>query len=195
MLIDRDKFFSAVRENPFGGTLTQAQVDGMNYLLDIWEQHFAQTYAADATEWLAYCLATVFYETAQTMRPIEEYGQGAGHEYGEPQPPHGQAYYGRGHVQLTWAENYQKGEQRLQEGYGIDAPLHQYPHRMLEDETSALVLFDGMILGWFTGVGLPQFFDKAANKEDSYNARKIVNALDKADVIQGYYDDFKRALA
>jgi hypothetical protein len=65
---------------------------------------------------------------------------------------------------------------------------------MLEDETSALVLFDGMIGGWFTGVGLPKFFDHAKKIEDAYNARKIVNALDKAETIKGYYTKFKAAL-
>ena len=63
---------------------------------------------------------------------------------------------------------------------------------MLEDEPSALVLYDGMIKGWFTGVGLPQFFD--ADTEDPVNARKIVNGLDKADLIAGYYASFKEAL-
>ena len=59
--------------------------------------------------------------------------------------------HGRGHVQLTWAENYQKGEQNLAERYGYEVPMYEYPHRMLEDEPSALVLYDGMIWGWFNG--------------------------------------------
>jgi hypothetical protein len=195
MLIDRDKFFASVRERPFGGALSQSQVDGLNNLLDIWEVYFAKENSADAEEWLAYCLATVFHESAQTMRPIEEYGKGQGKSYGEPQPPYDQVYYGRGHVQLTWQENYQKGEQRLKEVYGIDAPMHQYPHRMLEDETSAMVLFDGCIEGWFTGVGLPQFFNAKAGVEEPYEARQIDNGFDKADVIAGYYEMFKDALA
>jgi hypothetical protein len=39
-LIDRDKFFAAVRADPFGGVLLQPQVDGLNTLLDVWETHF-----------------------------------------------------------------------------------------------------------------------------------------------------------
>jgi putative chitinase len=187
-MIDRKKFFDEVRESLFNGVLSQRQVDGMNYLLDVWERLFAER----PVEWLAYALATVFHETAYTMVPLEEYGRGEGKEYGEVTGHHHQAYYGRGHVQLTWEENYIKGEENLAERYGIVAPLHQYPHRMLEYETSALVLYDGMIHGWFTGVGLPDFFDQ--DKEDPYNARKIVNALDKADLIKGYYYEFKEAL-
>ena len=112
--------------------------------------------------------------------------------YGEPAGPNYQVYYGRGHVQITWLENYQKGEKFLAERYGIAVPMSRYPHRMLEDEPSALVLYDGMIEGWFTGVGLPDFFNETT--EDPYNARKIVNALDKAELIADYYASFKAAL-
>jgi putative chitinase len=126
------------------------------------------------------------------MSPLEEYGKGEGKPYGQPAGPHGEVYFGRGHVQLTWEENYQKGEQMLADHYGLVAPMHQYPHRMLEDETSALVLYDGMIYGWFTGLCLDDFFN--ANAEDPVNARKIVNGLDKAELIANYYTAFKSAL-
>jgi hypothetical protein len=191
MPYDMDVFFDRVRVKPFGGSLTQRQVDGMNYLMMQWEGRFEESAAEQSTPWLAYCLATVFHETAQKMVPIEEYGRGDGRSYGNPVGPYEQCYYGRGHVQLTWEENYIKGEGVLHE-YGMNVPLHQYPHRMLEDEPSAVVLYDGMIDGWFTGVGLPKFFDE--NTEDPYNARTIVNGHDKADVIARYYEDFKAAL-
>ena len=188
-MIDHDKFFSSIRASVFNGVLSQTQVDGMNYLLNTWESyHFDKD-----IRWLAYCMATAFHETAYTMQPIEEYGRGSGREYGVPTGPYHEIYYGRGHVQLTWIANYEKAQARLKDVYSLDAPLVEYPHRMLEDEPSALVLFDGCIEGWFTGVGLPQFFN--ANTEDPVNARKVVNGLDKADLIAGYYKDFKEALA
>ena len=186
-VIDRKAFYDSIRESLFYGVLSQRQVDGMNVLLDIWESHFSN----HDLRWLAYALATTFHETAYLMAPLEEYGKGEGKPYGEPAGPHGETYYGRGHVQLTWEDNYIKGEQALL-NYNVQAPLHQYPHRMLEDETSALVLYDGMIEGWFTGVGLPSFFN--ASTEDPVQARKIVNGLDKADLIAGYYASFKAAL-
>jgi hypothetical protein len=188
MAIDRKKFYDSIRESLFYGVLSQRQVDGMNYLLDVWERLFAER----PVEWLAYAFATVFHETAYMMVPLEEYGKGEGKSYGEPAGPHGECYYGRGHVQLTWLENYQKGEQMLLDHYGLTVPMCEYPHRMLEDETSALVLYDGMIYGWFTGVGLPDYFN--VEIEDPYNARKIVNGLDKAELIKGYYAQFKAAL-
>ena len=160
----------------------------MVYLLDVWEARFHD----EDIRWLAYALATVFHETAYTMVPLEEYGRGQGKEYGEVTGPHHQAYYGRGHVQLTWEENYIKGEQNLAARYGVDAPLHRYPHRMLEYETSALVLYDGMIHGWFTGAKLADYFYAA--EEDPYNARKIVNDLDKAVLNATDLAKFKDAL-
>jgi putative chitinase len=188
-MIDRDSFFHDVRSSLFSGNLTQSQVNGLNYLLDTWESYFVDY----DIRWLAYALATAYHETAQTMRPIEEYGRGEGKSYGEPTGDYDQCYYGRGYVQLTWLENYEKAEKILKDTYDLDTPCVEYPHRMLEDEPSALVLYDGMKDGWFTGVGLPQFFDE--DTEDPVNARKIVNGLDKAETIAGYYRKFLDALA
>jgi putative chitinase len=193
-MIDRKKFFDTVRENLFGGILTQSQVDGMNYLLDTWEERFAEDNPNDGINWLSYALATVFHETAYTMQPIEEYGKGSGQPYGQPAGPYGHCYYGRGHVMLTWEENYKNGEKYLKDRYNIIAHIHKYPHKMLQDETSAMILYDGMIYGWFTGVSLQTYFNAAKDIEDPYNARKIVNALDKAELIKGYYYEFKKAL-
>lgn len=161
-MIDREHFFDTIRERPFGGSLTQGQVNGMNTLLDTWEKEeaFAQCYPRDGNDFIAYALATVFHETAATMQPIEEYGQGEGKSYGEPTGPYDKCYYGRGHVQLTWEENYKKAEEQIKD-YGIDAPLHHYPELMLKEDVSAMVLFDGMIDGWFTGVGLSDYFNVA----------------------------------
>lgn len=188
-MIEREKFFEQIKKPLFKGAFTQSQVDGMNSLLDVWEHHFE----AEDIRWLAYALATAFHETGAKMVPVEEIGRGSGKTYGKPVGPHEKTYFGRGHVQLTWEDNYKKGEENLKNRYNVIAPLHKYPHLMLSDEMSALVLFDGMIHGWFSGVGLEDYFNE--KEEDPYNARKIVNALDKAELIKGYYGTFKTALA
>jgi putative chitinase len=195
-LYDRKTFFDAVRANPFQGNLTQSQVDGMEYLLGMWEKHFAPNNPNDGTMWLAYCLATAYHETAATMQPIAEYGEGAGHSYGEPAGPYGNCYYGRGYVQLTWEENYAKGEDILRDKYAHPAcEIHQFPDKLLEEpEASALILFDGSVYGWFTGASLQQYFIKSQGIEDAYNARRVINGTDKADLIKGYYNAFKAAL-
>ena len=187
-MIDRKKFFDEVRSTLFNGVLSQRQVDGMNYLLDTWEARFAD----NDIRWLAYALATAFHETAYMMVPLEEYGKGQGQSYGVPVGPYDEVYYGRGHVQLTWITNYEKGEEILKNKYGLAVPMVEYPHRMLEDETSSLILFDGLIDGWFTGVGLPDYFN--ASTDDPYNARRVVNGTDKAEVIKGYHLKFLDAL-
>lgn len=192
MPYDRKHFFDTVRKDLFRGTLTQDQVDGMNFLLEVWERHFEGPNPRDGTNWLAYCLATFFHETAERMQPIEEFGKGSGKSYGQPAGPYGQRYYGRGHVQLTWEANYRNGEKFLFDRYGVIHTIHKDPHKMLEGSVSALVSYDGMVNGWFTGVGLPQYFNSKV--EDPKNARRIVNGTDRADLIAGYYHKFKKAL-
>jgi putative chitinase len=192
MPYDRKFFFDSVRASLFGGTLTQGQVDGMNHLLAVWERHFEEHNPRDGTNWLSYCLATFFHETARTMQPIEEYGKGSGKSYGKPTGPYNQCYYGRGHVQLTWEDNYKKGQKFLKDRYNVESDIHPNASKMLHDETSALISYDGMVYGWFTGVGLPKYFN--GTTEDPVNARRIVNGTDKADTIAGYYRKFKPAL-
>jgi len=194
MPYDRKHFFDTVRKDLFSGTLSQDQVDGMNYLLEVWEEHFEVNNPNDGTMWLAYALATFFHETDRRMQPIEEYGKGSGKSYGKPTGPHGQCYYGRGHVQLTWEENYKNGQKFLKDRYNVNANIHPEAHKMLHSQTSALVSYDGMVYGWFTGVGLPKYLSKSKGIEDPKNARRIVNGTDKADMIAGYYWKFKNAL-
>jgi len=185
--IDRTKFFDSVRESLFGGEMSQSQVDGMNAILTCWE---AQR-SADDLRWLAYVLATTYHETAQTMQPIEEYGKGSGHDYGEPDPKTGQCYYGRGFVQLTWADNYQKADEELH----LPEELSCYwdASNALRPLIAALVMFKGMAQGWFTGKALPDYFD--ADTDDPINARRIINGNDKDTLIAGYYDQFLEAVS
>jgi putative chitinase len=100
-------------------------------------------------------------------------------------------------VQLTWEENYAKGEDILRDKYAHPAcEIHQYPDKLLEEpEASALILFDGSVYGWFTGASLQQYFSKAKGIEDPVNARRVINGTDKADLIAGYYWAFKAGLA
>ncbi len=170
--MDRVVFFDTVRGNLFNGKLSQLQVNGMDAILNEWEQR-----GLVDTRWLAYMLATTFHETAFTMQPIEEYGQGRGRAYGEPDPETGQVYFGRGFVQLTWRDNYLRFSERL----GLD--LLAQPELALELPIASQILFDGMVDGLFTGVGLSRYF-----REDSdwYNARRIINRLDRAEQIGRY---------
>jgi putative chitinase len=180
--MDRKTFFDHVRGKPFSGALDQSQVAGLNTLLDAWEKHSPQ----GDTRWLAYDLGTAFHETAHTMQPVREIGHGAGRAYGSPDQTTGKVYYGRGYVQLTWKSNYL----RLSPLVGVD--LVADPDHALNPDIAATILFVGMERGLFTGKKLADFFND--NRTDWVNARRIVNALDRAGDIARYAEEFHAAI-
>lgn len=171
-------------DNIFTEGMTQGTIEGIDAILDEW----AKTKHTDM-RWLAYILATTYHETAKTMRPIEEYGKGKNRKYGKKTKYDGtmyvhpdKIYYGRGHAMLTWYENYEKF------GKLLHLPLLYNPELLLEPKISAKVLIKGMCEGLFTGVGLSRYFNITTN--DPINARRVVNVLDKAELIAGHYDKF-----
>ena len=181
--IARQAFFGEIRQTLFRGRLSQAQVDGLTNLLDIWERDFA---GCDP-RWLAYCLATAYHETARTMQPVREFGRGKGRKYGLTDLNTRQAYYGRGHVQLTWAANYKRAGTEL----GVD--LYRHPDLALRGGISARILFQGCISGWFTGRKLGDYIDP--HRANYKGARRIVNGTDQANIISAYARTFQTALA
>jgi predicted chitinase len=116
-------------------------------------------------------LATVYHECAQKMWPIREYGQGSGREYGIPDE-NGNTFYGRGFVQLTWKENYERASSIL--ALVDDRDLGRYPDLALDSLIAARVLFRGCAEGWFTSAKLGHYF----NEEDDnpIEARAIINS-------------------
>ena len=181
-MIDRDRFFTAVRANPFGGSMRQGQVDGCNAILDAWEARDDMT----DIRWLAYMLATAKWETGHTMQPVEEIGKGRGRPYGVPMAD-GRVFYGRGYVQLTWATNYAK----MAALTGADLVGH--PELALEPKIAAIILFEGMKGGMFTGAGLPRYFNDTV--DDPVSARRIVNGTDHADDIAAIHAGFLAGLS
>lgn len=127
----------------------------------------------------AYMLATVYHETAGEMRPIEEYGRGAGRSYGNPDPQTGHAYYGRGFPQLTGRDNYALFGRR----FGVD--LLNRPELGLDAALSARILVLGMSKGLFTGKGLAEFLPPGG-EPDWVGARKTINGTDRAQLIANY---------
>lgn len=178
--MDKKVFFDCVRSYPSNGKLSKRQVSGMELILNEWQQRQLQD-----IRWLAYILATAYHETAFTMEPIDEYGHGQGREYGLPDLETGQVYYGRGFVQVTWKANYL----RFSELLGID--LLNQPELALEQAVATSILFEGMINGLFTGKALHHYFRR---ESDWYNARRIVNRLDRAEQIGRYGRAFWYAL-
>lgn len=202
-MIDRKKYFDAVRISPFGGYMTQQQVDGQSIILDRWEFDPATV----DLRWLSYALSTVYHECAATMWPIEEYGKGKGMAYGNEDPPgSGNVFYGRGFVQLTWADNYERATSELE--LEDENDLYMHPEKALDPAIAADVMFYGMIEGWFRSDSkgphtLPRYFnDQIA---DPYLAREIINGdkhivpkwsggISIGNLIADYYHDFLDAL-
>jgi hypothetical protein len=179
--MDRSAFYDVMRQE--FGALSQSQVDGTNALLDVGEER--QT----PQNHMAYILSTSWHETAFTQMPIAEYGKGEGHEYGEPLPEYNnQCAYGRGYVQLTWAENYEKADREC----GLNGTLLDDFELALDPVIAAEIIFEGMTAGWFTGKKLDDYCNEAVT--DYYNARRIVNGTDRAGDLQDYAEDFEQAL-
>ena len=126
----------------------------------------------------AYMLATAKHETANTFAPIEEYGRGKGRPYGKPDPENGHIYFGRGYVQLTWARNYRTM------GKALGLPLYAQPDLALKYDVAYKIMSYGMTHGTFTGVALSRYITD--QRTDYVNARKIINSLDRAELIAGY---------
>lgn len=180
-MIDRDTFFKGARAKPFGGSLDQSQVDGMNIILDAWDKSGLRD-----LRWLAYILATTFHETARTMQPVEEgyyLGSGAAKfQRGLRYYP----YFGRGFVQLTWKANYQKAKDLFGEDFIGN------PDLALRPDLAAKIMFSGMTQGWFTGKKLGDYINSAGC--DYKNARRIINGTDKAALIASYAQSFEAAI-
>ena len=184
MKYDRDVYFGDVRDALFSGALSQEQVDGQSVILAVWEYQGGGT-PMDDERWLAYMLATVFHETATKMWPTTEYGSQSYLQGKEYYP-----YIGRGFVQLTWEDNYDKASKAL--GLIDDRDLVEHPEMALDSLISARIMFRGMAEGWFTGRKLGQYFND--DKDDPVNARQIINGNDDDELIAGYHADFLAAL-
>ena len=198
-------FFDAARNSLFGSSLSQEQVNGMNQTLDHWfdQQEFDEREFDE--RFLAYMLATVFHETNRTMLPISEYG-GRSYfmkmydktgsrpkkalELGNVNTGDGALYRGRGKPMITGRANYRKATKYV--GKKISVDFEAKPQLVLSSNHSDLIMFSGMLAGWFTGRKLSDYFN--FNIDDPIGARRIVNGRDKAKTISAYHRKFLKAI-
>ena len=193
---DRKKFFDGYRSR--FGPITQDLVDALEVLLS----HIEQDARFDNTETdrrqLAYCLATFKWETAHTMKPIDEHGSAAyfnsrygpqtnvGKMLGNTKAGDGALFHGRGYVQVTGRRNYSKAKSLT----GVD--LLAEPDRAKNPELAYQIAIQGMKDGWFTGRKLGQFIKDG--QADYENARTIINGHDKAQTIADIARRFSEVL-
>jgi hypothetical protein len=132
----------------------------------------------------AYVLATAYWETAKTMKPVveafwlsEEWRRANLRYY---------PWYGRGFVQLTWRDNYVKA------GKALKLDLTTDPSKVMEPNVSAEILVVGSLEGWFTKKKLGDYI--TLQKSDYLNARRIINGMDKASDIAALARAYEAAL-
>jgi len=135
------------------------------------------------TTQISYGLATTQWETAHTFKPVREAFWLS--ESWRKKNLRYYPYYGRGYVQLTWENNY-----RMYSGIlGLD--LLGDPDMAMRPDVALFVLAHGMKTGTFTQRTLEQYVDRT--QTDFFNARKVINGLDKAqeiaDIANQYLSD------
>lgn len=184
---DRKKFFD-IYKNAFG-RLNQSQVDGLETLLGFIED---DTVLSDLRHF-AYMLATIKHECDDKWQPIEEYSKGKGKAYGKRSKTTGLIYYGRGYTQTTWEENYRKVSSAWNRLHP-DEPVNfvRKPELLLIPRYSYFATSYAMSVGLYTGKKLTDYIND--RKKDYREARRIINILDKADLIASYANSFEGIL-
>lgn len=133
---------------------------------------------------LAYVLATAYWETARTMKPVREAFWLS--ENWRKNNLRYYPWYGRGYVQLTWKRNYELASSKI----GHD--FIKYPDDVMKPEYSAEILVLGSKEGWFTKRKLSDYI--TLNKSDYIGARRIINGTDKAKEIADLAVQYEKLL-
>ncbi|HEX8651146.1 MAG TPA: hypothetical protein VF708_09915 [Pyrinomonadaceae bacterium] len=190
MRFDRAIFFRDYRAR--FGSLSQTEVDGLNFLLEQIERDEAMTVLRQ----VAYLLATVKGETGK-FQPLKERRANPRRQpalFRQQQRYFPSGFFGRGYVQLTFRENYRNAGQKLA-GMVIQVPngngsqrtitisrdtFVNEPDLVMQPVVSYLILSRGMLEGWFRKRpnGRPfklSDFIQEGNPPDYLNARNIIN--------------------
>lgn len=149
------------------GALSAVQKDSIRLIVKAFDRYGDKDSAK-----LAYILATARHES--NFRPIEEHRTNTDRQNAYWYT----GFYGRGFVQLTHEKNYRK----MSEFLGVD--LVENPSLALQPNNAAKIIVWGMMNGRFTRKPLSNYINES--KIDFYNARKVVNGLDRAERIANY---------
>jgi putative chitinase len=194
-MLNPKAFFDRVKKDIEKGGLSQEQVDGLNRLVGAFESRNWPIFYA------AYALATSKRECGSKYQPVREGFKKTDAEarkyvakyyptkYGKPTVYGGQFAYGRGDVQLTWADptpgkinNYGKADAKLAEmGLIKRGELLANFDLALRPDLSVVIMMVGMDEGWFTGKKNSDYL--SGSVPDFYNARRIINGTDHASEI------------
>lgn len=185
-----DKFYDVLRGAP-NVNLTMGNVPEFDFFLD---------YATSKNcplDFLAYTLATVYWETAGTMLPVRE-AYWLSEDWRKRNLRY-YPYYGRGYVQLTWEVNYKKATDYFNKVLGIKVDFVKNPDLVMDKRYSIIIMFVGSKEGWFTGKKFDDYIDGIDESDDEdlreyKNARRVINGVDKSLTIGNLALIFEKAL-
>jgi len=180
-MINRKNFFDGYRSNlDPNKKLDQSEVNALTIFIDF----------VDATwnyftipQW-AYVFATTFHETKATFLPVKEAYWLS--ESWRLKNLKYSPYYGRGYVQITWRENYQKFSKDLGEDFVKNPDLVMLPKYAFK------ILIDGFKTGAFTGKKITDYINDKS--KDYKRARRCINGTDKQELIASYAQFFEELL-
>ena len=207
-LIDRNYFYTKYAEE--FNQLTEETKNDLEIIFSGIENYETSKGGAFTKNQIAYILATIRHETGN-FKPVKEYFWGSessrkkyfeehydpilattearrknAKKYGNTTQGDGVKYSGRGFVQITWKSNYKKVSTK----FGNDFVSH--PDLALLPKHSIQITLYGFDSGMFTGKNIHDFINQ--NQTDYYNARKVINGLDKAEQIKVYAEKFEKCL-
>lgn len=204
--LDSHAFFMSVRASLFGGTLSQAQVDGCTALLEA-----CNRYGVTDQHDVSHILAEVRHETGGYMLPIKETVM-PWHQDKNPAdavvikrlndayangdlpwvktPYWRDGWFGRGPIQATHEKNYKK----IGDAIGVD--LVKNRDRILDPVIGAASAVVGLRDGLYTGKKLSDYsFPAALDEPPKHHPRRMVNGDDGTDQdVSKYHRAFYAAL-
>jgi hypothetical protein len=132
----------------------------------------------------AYILATAYWETARTMKPVME-AFWLSDEWRRKNLRY-YPWHGRGFAQITWKANY------IHAGKQLGKDLTTNPDVVMQPQIAAEILVRGSMEGWFTKHKLPDHVH--AGRKDYIAARRVINGTDKASDIAELAERYEAAL-
>jgi len=133
---------------------------------------------------IAYVLATTQWETAQTFKPVKE-AFWLSEEWRKENLRYF-PYYGRGYVQLTWENNYEKYS------HIVNQNLVENPDKAMIPEIAAFILVHGFKTGTFTGRKITDYIND--NETHFVKARRCINGTDRANEIAAIAESFYKKI-
>lgn len=186
------KFFDTVRKTAFKGRMSQAQVEGTEAILNSAERNNVLN-----THHVAQILAQVYRETGGYMLPVKETvypsskeknpsdatvikrlntAYAKGQLKGVKTPYWRDGAFGRGQIQLTHWESYDKFGKKLK------IPLRENPSLALDKTIGADIAVVGMRDGMFRSTKLSDYkFPESLDAAQAKHPRRIVNGNDGSD--------------